>query len=670
MSSLKRVINVIPLTRVNLSGTQIFTYLVPSRLYDQLRPGHLVAVPFGARTILGIASSFERHRVVRETRGLKEIEQLVSGEPALSERMLALANWVADYYVGSLGLVIKAMLPKFVKKPKPPELIGYEKFNPDFILTEHQRLAVSAITNSLGHSELFLLHGVTGSGKTEVYFQIIARVLESGKQAIVLVPEISLTVSAVEKFARRFGLENIALVHSQLKASERFFMWQKIKAGSKKIIIGPRSAIFVPVQSLGLIIIDEEHDASFKQFDQNPKYDARVVAKRLSQLWSCPLIFGDATPSVEAYSEALSSELTLLTLPFRIKADAELPKVQIVNMKDEIRSGNFSIFSQYLKYAILNAIKQKKQIILYLNRRGSATFVMCRDCGFVARCPNCATNLVWHKATKKFLCHRCGKESILPTLCPNCQGTRIKHFGLGTQSLEEETLKLLRDAYGKSVLPKVARMDSDTTQAPGSHDQIYQDWSQGKTDILVGTQILARGWDIGRVGLVGIISADNNLYLPDFRSNERTFQMLTQVAGRTGRGAAPGLVILQTYHPENYAIAAVRTHNYQEFFKTEIREREKFGYPPFVRIVKLTSSHKNADRAENTANLAIAALREIKQIGVEILGPAPAFIPKVRGKYQFQIFLKIDPDRKINLYDYLRNLPPDLDIDVDPESLL
>src|SRR3989338_3983962 len=341
MSNFKRVINIIPLTSVNLGSTQIFTYSVPLDLQDKLRPGQLVKVPFGRRVILGLVSSMEMHRLPKETKGLKEIQELIGSIPVISDKHVALANWLANYYVSPLGLVVKAMLPRFAKKVKDPGIVGYEKFNPDYILTDHQRYAVSQITNCLGRSATIMLHGITGSGKTEVYMQVIERVLESGKQIIVLVPEISLTAQAIERFARRFGIDRIALLHSKLKDSERLWMWQKIWEGEKKIIIGPRSAVFAPVQDLGLIVMDEEHDPSFKQYDQHPKYHARDVARKLSELWNCPFVIADATPSVAAY---FLNQDRVLKLPHRIMADALLPKVRVVDMRRETAARNFSIF--------------------------------------------------------------------------------------------------------------------------------------------------------------------------------------------------------------------------------------------------------------------------------------------------------------------------------------
>lgn len=669
MTDFKRVVNVIPLTRVALGGSAIFTYVVPLKLQGQLRPGQLVIVPFGPRKLLGVISAPETARLGTEIKNLKSIIDVATTKPVLSQKALVLADWMARYYVISQGLVIKAMLPKFAKKSKAPEMVGYEKFNPDFILNEYQRQAAMQIGSALGEAQTFLLHGVTGSGKTEVYMQVMQRVLERGQQAILLVPEISLTPQAIERFSRRFGMDRIAFLHSKLKDSERLWMWEKIQANEKSVIIGPRSAVFAPVENLGLIILDEEHDSSYKQYDQNPKYHARTVAKKLSELWDAPLILGDATPAVETYYNTMVGKYRLLKLPHRIKADLGMPQIKVIDMKREAEKGNHSIFSDYLELSLLDNLKRKKQIILFLNRRGAASFVICSDCGYVLRCDKCSVSLVWHSATKRLLCHHCGHVYAHPIACAKCQGTNLKHFGIGTQLVEEELQKLLKDKWTGQA-PTVARMDRDTTNDLEKGSQIYSDWAAGKIQILIGTQMISKGWDVGAVGLVGIISADTALYLPDFRTGERVFQTLIQVAGRTGRGREVGEVVLQTLNPDNYVIVAAKLHDYENFYKKEIGERERFKYPPYAKLVKLRVADADAEKAEKTAHTAKAHLEKKNSFSGEILGPAPAFIFKRRGKYQYYIILRSSAGQEFNFYDYLKDLPASVDIDVDPESLL
>ena len=672
MPAIKRAVNVIPLTRVGPSSSQLFTYLVPPKFHDEMRPGQLLKIPFGRREILGVTSGFEMHRREAEAGQLKPFLELLDREPVLTKQNLLLAQWLADRYVCSLGLAVKAMLPPLKKRPPPPATgADVEKHNPDFVLTEHQRQAVAQISAALGKATSFLLHGVTGSGKTEVYMQVMERLLGTGKQAIVLVPEISLTDPAVERYARRFGAKEIALLHSRLGPAQRAWVWQRIRAGEKKIIIGPRSAVFAPVRDLGLLVLDEEHDPSFKQYDQNPKYHAREVAKKLAELWRCPLVLGDATPSVETFYAATRGEIGLLPLPHRIKADVGLPKVHVVDLRKEQESSRrYVIMSEYLRLAILDNLRQGRQIILFLNRRGAATFVFCRDCGYVAKCADCAVSLVWHEVGRKLLCHHCGKKYAYPEICPHCQGHRLQQFGLGTQAVEEELTNFLARQSREPTPITVARMDRDTTGRTRAHSRIYQDWAAGRIRILIGTQMVTKGWDISQVGLVGIISADGALHLPDFRSNERTFQLLTQVAGRAGRGKFAGLVVLQTYNPENAALEAVKTHDYAKFFQAELLEREKFHYPPYSKLVKLTVRHKEQNRAQEKAQAVAERLSAAPQPDLTLLGPAPAFLPKLRGKYQYQIVLKIPRDSPLDLAGLLRGFPREVEVDVDPENLL
>lgn len=673
MSEFKRIVNVVPLTRIKLAGPQIFTYEVPVSYFDQIRPGLLVEVPFGGRVVRAVTSTFEMRRLPVEVRNLKSLKKILDPVPVLTQKSLALAEWLASYYFVSLGLALKLMVPKTVKNQKKPEIVGFETFNPDFVLTEHQRQAVAQIGNALNKNKTFLLKGVTGSGKTEVYMQVIERLMRSGKQVIILVPEISLTAQALERYGRRFGVDQIAVLHSRLADSERLWTWRQIRTGEKKIIIGPRSAVFAPVKDLGLIVLDEEHDQSFKQFDQVPKYHARTVAEKLSELWQCPLILGDATPAVETYYRALQEEISLLELPHRIKADQSMPKVQVIDMRPERTAGFFEIMSEYLKLAVLEALRSKKQIILFLNRRGLAPVVMCKDCGHAPLCLDCATSLVWHKAAGNgggvLLCHHCGRKYPLPDVCTSCGGARFGFWGIGTQAVEDYLKEFLKREVGANHMPEIVRMDQDTTRRRGSQEQFYKDWAAGKIQILIGTQIITKGWDLSGVGLVGIVSGDNALHLPDFRSNERTFQVLTQVAGRTGRGQEPGLVVLQTLLPENYAIGSVKTHNYEKFFEAEIAFRKKYGYPPFKRLFKLTISAVTEKKAEAKAENVFQELFSSRTEPFEILGPTRAYIYKIRKKYRMQIFLKLDAIGP-NLKNFLINLPADVDIDVDPESLL
>lgn len=668
MAEFKRVVNVIPLTRVATAGPQVFSYIVPLELEGLVRTGQLVRIPFGPRQISGLVNTPEMPRLAGEVKKYKSIESLGSPQAVIGQKSLALANWLSEYYAAPLGLVVKAMLPALAKKSQESVLEKFSKHNPDYVLTEHQRLAVTQISGSLGKSDVFVVHGVTGSGKTEVYMQVIKRVVERGKQVIMLVPEISLTPQAIERFSERFGAQMIAVLHSRLKSSEKVWMLERIRSREKLIIIGPRSAIFAPVQDLGLVVVDEEHDLSYKQFDQQPKYHARTVAKKLCQLWECPLVLGDATPSVETFYETAARRAKLLPLPYRIRADAGMPQIKVVNMRREAAAGNKSLFSEQLKFHIIETLRARKQIILFLNRRGNASFVLCRDCGYALSCTRCSVSLVWHSSSRKLMCHHCGKVYRMPEKCPACQGVNLINLGIGTQAVEEELNKFLKKEYPETV--SIERMDRDTTTDASAHETIYKQWKNGDIKILIGTQMITKGWDIAAVGLVGIVSADSALNLPDFRTNERVFQILVQVAGRTGRGKDPGLVILQSYNPENPAIQAARHHDYQAFYTAEIKARREFSYPPFTKLVKLRISHKEQKTAEANAVKTRTLLEGIPAFPGEILGPIPAFIFKLRGNYQYQIFLKIPNERPVNLYELLKDLPSFVDIDVDPESLL
>lgn len=669
MAEFKKIINVIPLTSVDLISSQIFTYLLPDHYHDQTRIGQLVSISFGRRSVQGVIASHEAHRLSSEIKGLKEIDKILDMEPVLTDKALALASFTASYYVCALGLVVKSMLPRMAGGTRRIRKESNHILNPNFILNEHQNYAVTSIVSAIGKPQSFLLHGVTGSGKTEVYMQSIAKVLEKGMSAIVLVPEISLTPQAAERFGNRFGENQVAVLHSKLKTTERYLIWKKIRSSEKKIVIGPRSAVFAPVQALGIIIIDEDHDSSFKQFDQNPKYHAKTLAKKLSEIWSCPLVMGDATPQMETFHDAVTKKIIYLKLPFRIKADSTMPQVKVVDMRREQEKGNFGIFSDMLKNEILKNLQQKKQIILFLNRRGSAHLVICHHCGYVPSCTNCSANLVWHAQIGKLICHHCGKTYARLSSCPTCHKSEIRYLSFGTQGLGLELQTFLKAHFPSDRLPVVSRMDRDTTSKTGNLGKTYQAWVSGKIDILIGTKMIAKGWDVHNVGLVGILSADSMLYLPDFRSAERTFQILTQVSGRTGRGASTGAVILQTFNPENYAIAAVRTHDFQNFYNIEISHRRKHHYPPFSKLIKLIISGTNADQTYTKAK-SVRKLLDEKNLHAEIYGPLPAFIYKLRGKFQFYIILKFPDTEHPDLYATLHDLPSYVHIDVDPDSLL
>lgn len=517
---------------------------------------------------------------------------------------------------------------------RDPYEAGHYKPSKPFRPNFHQHQAITRIIAEMrsGAGHTILLKGVTGSGKTEVYLQVIAEALADGKDAIVLVPEIALTPQTVERFKSRFG-DSVAVMHSQLGLGERFDEWRRIYTGEVKIVVGARSAIFAPFRSLGLIIIDEEHETSYKQSDQ-VRYHAREVAVERARLSGAVTVLGTATPSVESYYRAVIREYQLIELPERVN-QTPLPPVEIVDMRHELKKGNRTIFSRPLDLAIKQRLAQKKQVILFLNRRGYSNFVLCRECGYVIRCQHCDVSLTYHAETNHLQCHYCEYSEAPPKACPNCGSNLIKHFGIGTEQVEEFT----RQHYPEA---RIARMDVDTTRQKGAHDRILQAFREKKIDILIGTQMISKGHDFPDVTLVGVIIADTALHFPDFRSGERTFQLLTQVAGRTGRGSEPGEVIVQTYSPEHYSIKAAQTHDFNLFFHEEIGYRKEILQPPFSQLINIIIQDEVEERVIKEAHQ--LAYRFSQRVGsedpVEVLGPAPAPLAKVRGKFRWQIILK------------------------------
>lgn len=540
-------------------------------------------------------------------------------------------------------------------------------------LTDFQERAL-AVINSFSGFRQALLHGVTGSGKTEVYLQAIAPILAAGKSALVLVPEIGLTPQLTDRFRARFG-EQICVYHSALSDGERYDTWRQMLTGTPQIVIGTRSAIFAPLPNLGLIVLDEEHDSSFKQDQPAPCYHARTLAKWRAELANCPLILGSATPSLETWIETRStnyklSNIRYLSLPDRVYS-RPMPPVEIVDMRQELRQGNRSIFSTSLHNALEQLQASQQQGILFIHRRGHSTFVSCRSCGYVMECPNCDVSLSYHNigegSAQLLRCHYCNHTQLQPQNCPECTSPYFKNFGSGTQRVEQE----LNRSFPQL---RAIRFDSDTTRNKGDHRRLLTQFANGEADILLGTQMLAKGLDIAGVTLVGVISADGLLNLSDYRASERAFQTLTQVAGRAGRGDAPGRVIVQTYTPEHRVIQAVKRHEYRSFVSQELAERTELNYPPCNRLILLRLSGLNAAEVEETAaDLASVCQEYIQQVSpaeCELLGPAPAPIMRVANRYRWQILLKL-PLYNVALPDLgrLRDRTPrsiSLTIDVDP----
>ncbi len=551
------------------------------------------------------------------------------------------------------------------------EPISYEKITQSspLKLTAAQEIALRSIRNALhgdkAQPNVFLLHGVTGSGKTEVYLQALTEAVKLGKRSIALVPEIALTPQTIERFASRFP-HKVAILHSELSPGEQYDEWHRIKDGEFSVVIGPRSALFAPQPELGLIIIDEEHEWTYKQQDKSPRYHARHVAIKLAELTGAVVVLGSATPDVETYYHAQKGDYYLLQLPDRVVPveKSPLPQAEIVDLRKELKAGNRSILSRSLAQTTAQAVASGEQVILFLNRRGGATFVQCRRCGFVLRCRRCEVTLNYHFAENVLVCHQCNYKTPVPQTCPQCTSRQIKFLGMGTQKLEQETSFTLPQA-------RLLRWDSDMTKRKESHEKILSKFRAHQADILIGTQMVAKGLDLPRVTLVGVVSADTSLNLPDFRAGERTFQLLSQVAGRAGRGPLGGQVIIQTFSPDHYAIQAAAKHDYASFYKQEIDYRRQLHNPPFTQLALLTYSHTNdvlcQREAERMRNRLIEE-RDTKGIGnINLIGPAPAFIHRLRGRFRWQLIIR---GNELSAFLSPIALPQGWTTDIDPVSLL
>ncbi|AIG27731.1 primosomal protein N' [Brevibacillus laterosporus] len=542
---------------------------------------------------------------------------------------------------------------------------------PKHILTREQQHNLAAILRSVEQEEYhsFLLHGVTGSGKTEVYMEAIEHTLAKGREAIFLVPEISLTPQMVERIKGRFG-DNVAVLHSALSQGERYDEWRKILRQQVQVVVGARSAIFAPFRNLGLIIMDEEHEGSYKQ-EETPRYHARDVALWRAQMNNAVFIMGSATPALETYALATRGRYDLLSMKSRV-GNRPLPKVHVVDMREEMREQNRSMFSRSLHQMIADRLQKQEQIVIFLNRRGFSTFVMCRSCGYTLACPHCDISLTYHRTNHTARCHYCGYTISQPRHCPECQSDHIRFFGTGTQKVEEELAKLFPGV-------RVIRMDVDTTSKKGAHEALLTKFRTGQGDILLGTQMIAKGLDFPRVTLVGVIAADTSLHLPDFRSAEKTFQLLTQVGGRAGRHELSGDVVVQTYTPEHYSIQHATHHDYEAFYQAEMVHRKKKGYPPFYRLVLITFSHEDVPMVIRAAEQYAAYLRPRLAQTTVVLGPVASPIARIKDRFRFQIMLKYRDEPKIfdllaqttlHFDDWMKQNKVLSTIDVDPQMLL
>lgn len=519
-------------------------------------------------------------------------------------------------------------------------------------LNQNQEKAFNRVLssiNGINKENKFLIHGVTGSGKTEIYLQLVEEMLIRDKDSIVLVPEISLTPQTIDRFVGRFG-DNVAILHSRLSQGERFDQWRSIKKGRVKIVVGARSAVFAPFNNLGLIIIDEEHESTYKS-SQNPKYDTIKVAGKRVDIERAFLVLGTATPSLDTYYNSLKGEPVLLRLKDRVN-NLNMPNIQLIDMREELRNGNNSILSMDLQNKIRLALENDRQIILFLNRKGFSTFVSCRQCGYVVQCDNCDISMTYYKNINRLKCNYCGVTANIPHICPVCNSKYIKYFGVGTEQVEELINRMFPDA-------KTVRMDADTTSHKGSYVRILDDMKKKNIDILIGTQMIAKGLDFENVVLVGIIAADTTLNLPDYKSPERTFQLVTQVAGRAGRGDDEGNVVLQTYNPEHYSIVHARKQDYESFYDTEIKLREEFLYPPYIDLVSILIYGENRQKIEKLSREIYNIIgRKIFDVYKDtykkyIVGPYPASLERIKKNYRYQIIIKLEEQYKDELKDLI-----------------
>jgi primosomal protein N' (replication factor Y) len=618
---------------------ETYTYAVPEGL--ELVPGHRVWVPFGRRHSYGYVVSLDPQEPGIEVRQIERADPA----PLLLPHQLQLAREVATHYWVPLIECVRAMLPPRVRTgrssgagpssrqtrhslllayatPTGPPMPGPE-------LNADQRLALEVIR---AHREV-LLHGVTASGKTEVYMAAAAEALSRGLRVLVLVPEISLTPQLVEHFSTRLGVP-LAVLHSQLTELERAQQWWRARRGQVDLVIGSRSAVFAPAPRLGLICLDEEGSAAYKQ-DRTPRYEAGWVARRLAAATGATLVLGSATPSVSTYSEARSGALALAELPRRVVG--QRAEIELVDMREELQRGNRLPLSRRLLEMVDHTLKQEEQAILFLNRRGAATFVLCRECGRSVQCPQCSVAMVQHLELEGLSCHYCGYTRPMPAFCPYCGSRQIRGLGLGTQRLEGMVRKLWPAA-------RVLRLDRDAARGPDAYFEILETFASGRADILVGTQLVARGLDLEAVSAVGVVDADLPLHFPDYRSAEATFDLVSQAAGRAGRSRRPARVIVQTSNPEHYSLRRAQAADYVGFYLDELPSRQAFEFPPYAELAVLTYAHEDPERAASTARetaegLASALLREGIE-GIKLLGPSPAFIHRLRGDYRWQLTLK------------------------------
>ena len=675
---------------------RVFEYIIPEEL--EVSIGMRVYVPFGSRILQGYIINI-KNTCEYEERKLKKIISKIEDFSAIKSEMLQLMHFMADKNHLKLASILRLFLPAEMREGKVKELfetyyslseneiklsknakkqheiVEYlksygktsssdlgEKFGYSAIKSLHEKGYIlkekqevkripfvikrddkRVILNEsqknaydlIKENKTYLLHGVTGSGKTEVYMNLIERELEKGKNAIMLVPEISLTPQIMSNFKARFG-DSVALLHSGLSAGERFDEWKRLFSGEARIAIGARSAIFAPLDNLGMIIIDEEHEQSYIS-ESNPRYDTHDVAEFRARFNNCPLVLGSATPSIDSYLKAKQEDYQLIELPVRANG-RELPPVQIIDMMSEIRTGNNSIFSNQLLADLAYVVNSKKQAMIFINRRGYSSFMRCRDCGYIAKCIDCDVSLVYHKEDNRLKCHYCGKQFKVLSKCPNCKSEAIKQGAVGTEQIVHKLKELFPDV-------KILRMDNDTTSTKNAHQKILSEFKDSKPGILVGTQMIAKGHDFEDVILVGIVDADQSLYHTDYRSTERTFQLITQVAGRAGRSSNAGKVVLQTYSPKHYVYKFASNYDYKGFYRKEVNIRQTAQFPPYTRIIRILFSDHNEEYVRELLKICYTEIEKLKidyRSDIIYLDAMKSPIKRIQDKYRYQIMLRLN----------------------------
>ncbi len=639
-----------------------FTYKVSPEHQEKVPFGHRVIAPFGRseQFIMGYVVEVLQQKPNFKC---KEIKEFCDDSPIFDHKTLELAQWLSEYYLCSLGEALAVCIPKATQeKPLPLKKIQYLDYLP---LNQEQKEAVDCITRSIHQQQFYpyLLFGVTGSGKTEVYKYLAQEAVKLGRQALVLVPEIALTPQTIRRFQSSFG-DKIAVLHSKLNPKERYANWKLIHRGEVDIILGARSAVFSPNKRLGIIIIDEEHEQTYKSGD-TPRYHARQVAYKIAKLKGIPLVLGSATPSLETLYHSEQKSITLLPL---VERHSTHQKQDIV-LVDMTKEKSKSFISRILFDKIANCLCRKEQIMIFLNKRGYSPLLICTSCGHTLKCPHCDISLTYHQDKKQMLCHYCGHAHPIITFCPSCDSKHVSLKGYGTERIEEE----LKESF---VSARISRMDMDSTRKKGAHERILNDFKDGSIDILIGTQMIAKGLHFPNVTLVGVVLADLSLHIPDFRSSERTFSLLTQISGRAGRGEKQGDVVIQTYLPDNYVIQSAQSQDYYAFYQRELEERRKFAYPPFSRLIKLLVRGKNEDKVILETNNLFRLIRSSLTKSIDILGPAPAPLSKINNNYRWQMILKGDQIKPLQSIarlaqeSFSKEKSLYLEIDVDPLSMM